>query len=117
MIVEVLKKDLIARLRKQPLCRGMFFEAFESKPLKACRTCAVGCLVALAVRDSEDSYDANFEFMLDSRLVGLSDIFEEEGDLEKGRRAALDYVKDHFPNKIPVNIGNLKPRRGVKKVK
>ena len=116
MLVEILKKDFLKRLQTQDLVQMRFFDCRVGVLVKGCSTCAVGCLISMGISDSELVTKAHGEFKLDSMLSALSDVFEREEDLESARRVAIAHVRKHFPAKIQVDIGNCKPRRGVKRV-
>lgn len=140
MIVEISKKRVIQILKKEKLVHGVFGSPYNDpangwpsrrRPSRrkashrACAMCAVGQVVRAAM-STDVTIDRVSEIageQTNRKLwLGLSDVFEASGryldvDTGTGRKAAIEYVKERFPATVRIDIGDAKPRRGMKVVK
>lgn len=136
-IVEMTKRQVIEVLRKEKLTHSVFAadpDGIQATPTPAntpgCSFCAVGQIVRAAMATAapvSDVFDAAVKSKCYGRpLRGLESAFEfgykgaddgaEDHDGELGRRAAISYARKNLPPRVCIDIGDAKPRRGMKVV-
>lgn len=135
-IVEMTKKQVIDVLKREKLTHGRWGDGPDRARArsKACSFCAVGQVVRAAMSASaslDDVAEIAGDIGWDGNVFqALSDAFEDrygkdyienpslDPDGEKGRRRAIAYVKSRrFPEIVRIDIGEAKPRRGMKVVR
>lgn len=129
--VEMTRTEVAEAIKRERLTAGTWARSGGqpgNEPVgAACSFCAVGAVVRAAmsaeaelrdVRDTADTLGNKNDY-----LCQLSEAFEcavaddDRVNLEVGRRAAIAFVmSDAFPDTITIDIGNAKPRRGMRVV-
>jgi hypothetical protein len=133
-IVEMTKQSVIEAIERERLTCGSWADApwhhDDDEPVsKDCSFCAVGAVVRRAMAATapfwnvhQTAADVGFT---DPLMIGLSAVYEGavndggaglEAALEEGRQAAIAHVRASFPETIHVDIGDAKPRRGMRVV-
>lgn len=129
-IVEMTKAQVIEALEKERLTSGDWGneggQDGDDPVGRGCSFCAVGAVVRRMVAKSS-SFQAIYdraEHLGWGPLRQLSDVYEgavngsgrqdREDAIEEGRAAAIAHVRDHFPDTVQLNIGAVKPGRGMK---
>lgn len=122
-IVEMTKAQVIAVLKREDNFVQGTFIAGDIEPAAKCAVCAVGAVVRAALPRNASGTDVHVAIgqMSDAAyceyLGSLSAAFEHaEGDFEEIRKAAIAHVREHFPARVRIDIGNAKPRRGMRVV-
>ncbi len=110
------RRTVIAAIRREPLCAGVFAKASDHLPEGECRVCAVGAVLRkVGVRDRNiNEVATNLVIGRHDHMVALSDQFERmanNGWPRTGQRkvfgklfreALVQWVKDNLPAEFDV---------------
>lgn len=132
MIIEMKKADVIKLLKAEKRrTRDAWIDGSSNIPSR-CSVCAVGAIVRrmLATTVSTDAVDdlaghmAGHDIGYDSRLRRLSMVYEEAAreaapydwasGTAEGMKAAIAHIRENWPATIRFDIGDARPRRGMK---
>ena len=134
MIIEMKKADVIKLLKAEKrLTRGMWIYGNSNIPSR-CSVCAVGAIVRrmLATTVSVEAVEglaghmAGYYIGYDSRLRQLSEVYEAAAreaagvfhdwtaGTAEGMKAAIAHIRTNWPATIRFDIGDARPRRGMK---
>ena len=132
--IEMKKADVIKLLKAEKrLTRGMWIYGNSNIPSR-CSVCAVGAIVRrmLATTVSVEAVEglaghmAGYYIGYDSRLRRLSEVYEAAAreaagvfhdwtaGTAEGMKAAIAHIRTNWPATIRFDIGDARPRRGMK---